>query len=47
MAYAAAGRSKEEMQTRLINELMMGNKDFVAGAIEYLAKDAAKNAYKK
>ncbi len=47
MAYAAAGRSKEEMQTRLINELMMGNKDFVAGAKEYLAKDAAKNAYKK
>ena len=47
MAYAAAGRSKEEMQTRLMNELMAGHTDFVAGAKEYLAKDAAKNAYKK
>ena len=47
MAYAAAGRSKEEMQIRLMNELMMGNNDFVAGVKEYLAKDAAKNAYKK
>lgn len=47
MAYAAAGRSKEEMQIRLMNELMMGNNDFVAGVKEYLAKDVAKNAYKK
>lgn len=47
MAYAVAGHSKEEMQTRLMNELMAGHTDFVAGAKEYLAKDAAKNAYKK
>ena len=47
MAYAATGRSKEEMQTRLMNEVMMGNKDFMSGVNDYLAKDAAKNAYKK
>ena len=47
MAYAATGRSKEEMQTRLMNEVMMGNKDFISGVNDYLAKDAAKNAYKK
>ena len=47
MAYAATGRSKEEMQTRLMNEAMMGNKDFISGVNDYLAKDAAKNAYKK
>ena len=47
MAYAAQARSKEEVYIRLMDELMAGHTDFVAGAKEYLAKDAAKNAYKK
>ena len=42
MAYAA-----QAVNIRLMNELMAGHTDFVAGAKEYLAKDAAKNAYKK
>lgn len=38
---------KEEIQTRVMNEAMMGNEDFISGVKEYLAKDAAKNVYKK
>ena len=47
MAYAARAGSKEEIKARVMNEAMMGNKDFISGVNEYLAKDAAKNAYKK
>ena len=47
MAYAAQGRSKEDIKVRVMNEAMIGNKDFIAGVNEYLAKHAAKNGYKK
>lgn len=47
MAYAARAESKEEIKARVMNEAMIGNKDFISGVNEYLAKDAAKNAYKK
>lgn len=47
MAYAARAGSQEEIKARVMNEAMMGNKDFISGVNEYLAKDAAKNAYKK
>lgn len=40
-------KDKEELKNLIINEALMGHKDFLEGVNEALAKGAAKDIYKK
>lgn len=46
-AYAMQGRSAAELKETALREAMLGHTDFVKGINDVLAKDAAKNVYKK